>query len=146
MVQYPGNITRPASATLISYILASPAGAQNASFKIMVQEGQGAINNIPQHRAKEPVVQVQHEDGEPVACETVTPSGTFADGARMLNIQPDEKGQAVGRGLRPHELRRPQVRFGDVEGAVIISADDFLVARVPSGASSGAVVVSTKPS
>jgi hypothetical protein len=102
MVQYPGNITRPACATLISYILASPAGAQNASFKIMVQEGQGAINNIPQHRAKEPVVQVQHEDGEPVAGETVTPSGTFADGARMLNIQTDEKGQAVGRGLRPN--------------------------------------------
>src|SRR5678816_4144176 len=48
----------------------------------------------------------------------------------------------VGRGLRPHELRRPQVRFGEIEGAVVISADDFLVARVPSGASSGAVVVS----
>ena len=43
----------------------------------------------------------------------------------------------VGRGLRPHELRRPQVRFGEVEGAVVISADDFLVARVPPGASSG---------
>ena len=23
----------------------------------------------------------------------------------------------VGRGLRPHELRRPQVRFGEIEGA-----------------------------
>ena len=44
----------------------------------------------------------------------------------------------VGSGLRPHELRRPQVRFGEVEGAVVISSDDFLVARVPSGASSGA--------
>jgi len=49
----------------------------------------------------------------------------------------------VGRSLRPHELRRPQVRFGEVEGAVVISADDFLVARVPPGASSGPVVVST---
>src|SRR5450759_1155609 len=49
----------------------------------------------------------------------------------------------VGKSLRPHELRRPQVRFGDVEGAVVISADDFLVARVPAGASSGPVVVST---
>ena len=48
----------------------------------------------------------------------------------------------VGRGLRPHELRRPQVRFGDVEGAVVISSDEFLVARVPRR-SSGAVVVST---
>lgn len=48
-----------------------------------------------------------------------------------------------GSGLRPSELRRPQVRFGDVEGAVVISSDEFLVARVPYGASSGPVVVST---
>jgi sugar lactone lactonase YvrE len=35
------------------------------------------------------------------------------------------------------------VRFGEVEGAVVISADAFLVARVPEGATSGLVVVST---
>ena len=49
----------------------------------------------------------------------------------------------IGRGLRPPELRRPQVRFGEVEGAVVISSDDFMVARVPPGASSGPVIVST---
>ena len=49
----------------------------------------------------------------------------------------------VGKALRPAELRRPKVRFGDVEGSVLISADDFLVARVPITASSGPVVVST---
>ena len=49
----------------------------------------------------------------------------------------------LGHGLRPAELRRPQVRFGDLEGAVVISSDDFVVARVPSGAASGPVVVST---
>jgi hypothetical protein len=49
----------------------------------------------------------------------------------------------MGRSLRPQELRRPRVRFGETEGAVVISADDFLVARVPQGASSGAIVVST---
>jgi sugar lactone lactonase YvrE len=49
----------------------------------------------------------------------------------------------TGHALRPAELRRPRVRFGDVEGSVIISSDDFLIARVPSGASSGPVVVST---
>ena len=48
-----------------------------------------------------------------------------------------------GRSLRPRELRRPSVRFGETEGAVVISADDFLIARVPQGASSGAIVVST---
>jgi sugar lactone lactonase YvrE len=40
-------------------------------------------------------------------------------------------------------LRRPRVRFGEVEGAVVISSDDFLVARVPEGASTGPIVVST---
>jgi sugar lactone lactonase YvrE len=47
----------------------------------------------------------------------------------------------VGSGLRPPELRRPRVRFGEAEGAVVISSDDFVVARVPEGASSGPVVV-----
>ena len=49
----------------------------------------------------------------------------------------------VGKDLRPHELRRPTVRFGEIEGSVLISSDDFLVARVPEGAASGPVVVGT---
>jgi len=49
----------------------------------------------------------------------------------------------TGSDLRPPELRRPRVRFGEVEGSVVISSDQFLVARVPYGASSGPVVVST---
>src|SRR6266446_2961233 len=49
----------------------------------------------------------------------------------------------IGRSLRPPELRRPSVHFGDIEGTVLISSDDFMVARVPEGAASGPVVVST---
>jgi IPT/TIG domain-containing protein len=49
----------------------------------------------------------------------------------------------IGSGLRPQELKRPRVRFGEVEGPVVISSDDFVVARVPQGAASGGVVVST---
>lgn len=49
----------------------------------------------------------------------------------------------IGRALRPAELKRPVVKFGEVEGAVVISSDGFLVARVPQGASSGSVIVST---
>jgi sugar lactone lactonase YvrE len=49
----------------------------------------------------------------------------------------------VGRGLRPTELRRPRVRFGDVDGSVIIGSEQFIVARVPDGAASGNVVVAT---
>src|SRR5262252_4602984 len=46
-----------------------------------------------------------------------------------------------GTGLRPSEMRRPRVRFGDEPGGVVISSDDFVVARVPEGANSGPVVV-----
>jgi hypothetical protein len=49
----------------------------------------------------------------------------------------------TGRALRPKELKRPQVRFGDREGAVVVSSDQFLVARVPQDASSGTIVVAT---
>src|SRR5439155_11521828 len=49
----------------------------------------------------------------------------------------------LGSGLRPAELRPPKVRFGELEAPVVISADDFVVARVPQGAASGPVVVST---
>ncbi|MGA6984506.1 MAG: gluconolaconase [Terriglobales bacterium] len=49
----------------------------------------------------------------------------------------------MGKGLRPPELRRPSVHFGEIEGSVLISSDDFVVARVPEGATSGTVTVST---
>jgi sugar lactone lactonase YvrE len=49
----------------------------------------------------------------------------------------------TGSGLRPQELQRPRVRFGEFEGAVVVSSDSFLVARVPEGATSGPVIVAT---
>lgn len=49
----------------------------------------------------------------------------------------------TGSGFRCAELRRPVVRFGDTDGSVIVSAQQFIVARVPDGAASGEVVVAT---
>jgi sugar lactone lactonase YvrE len=71
-------------------------------------------------------------NGDP-RIDTVTPPAALPGGEVRI----------TGHALRPSELRRPSVKFGDIEGAVVISSDDFLVARVPTGASSGPVVVST---
>jgi sugar lactone lactonase YvrE len=49
----------------------------------------------------------------------------------------------LGRGLNPPELRRPRVRFGDVDGAVVVSTNKFVIARVPDGAQSGPLTVTT---
>lgn len=65
--------------------------------------------------------------------EAVVPASALAGGEIRI----------TGSGLRPQELERPKVRFGEVEGAVVVSSDAFLVARVPEGASSGNVVVAT---
>jgi sugar lactone lactonase YvrE len=50
----------------------------------------------------------------------------------------------AGSGLRTQQWQRPHVQFGDVEGGIVVSSDSFLIARVPAGASSGPVVVSTE--
>jgi sugar lactone lactonase YvrE len=65
------------------------------------------------------------------------------EGVHPAAALPGGEVRITGRGLRPLDLRCPHVRFGDVEGAVVISSDDFLVARVPEGAASGPIVVST---
>jgi sugar lactone lactonase YvrE len=49
----------------------------------------------------------------------------------------------TGSGLRPPELLRPKVRFGEFEAPVIVSSDGFVLTRVPEGATSGSVVVAT---
>ena len=49
----------------------------------------------------------------------------------------------TGHGLRSAEMRRPTVLFGDQEGSVVVSSEDFIVARVPNNASSDSVVIST---
>src|SRR5450755_3363976 len=65
--------------------------------------------------------------------EAVAPALALAGGEIRL----------TGSGLRPQELRRPKVQFGEVEGSLVVSSDAFLIARVPEGATSGPVVVAT---
>lgn len=65
--------------------------------------------------------------------ETVVPAAALAGGEIRI----------TGSGLRPPDLHRPKVQFGEVEGSIVVSSDAFLVARVPDGATSGPVVVAT---
>jgi len=65
--------------------------------------------------------------------ESVSPSAALAGGEVRI----------IGSGLRPPQLTRPKVKFGEREGSIVVSSDAFLVARVPEGAISGPVVVAT---
>ncbi len=48
-----------------------------------------------------------------------------------------------GSGFESRNNARPQVHFGDTEGSLLVSAEDFLIARVPEGAAGGTVRVAT---
>src|ERR1700741_4888549 len=47
----------------------------------------------------------------------------------------------VGKGLKPPRMARPEVSFSGVRASIVVSSEDFLIARVPFGAHSGQVVV-----
>lgn len=98
-------------ALLISLPL-SPVGAAQTSpvkLNLVIVEGDGAINNIRQRTAREPVVQVEDENHKPIAGAAVVfllpnqgAGGAFADGSHSLTVISDNQGRAVARGLRPN--------------------------------------------
>ena len=85
-------------------------GAQSG-LKLVVLEGDRAVNNIRKRTAREPVVEIRDGADRPVAGAAVTfilpesgPSGVFPNGSRMVTTVSDEKGQAAGLGLRPNAV------------------------------------------
>jgi len=79
------------------------------SLFITILDGEGALNNIRQRTAREPIVEVQDENHKPVAGAFVLfslpssgPSGAFADGTQTLSTVTDSAGRAVGAGLKPN--------------------------------------------
>jgi hypothetical protein len=132
---------RAGAALVLSAFLVS---AQTTGLKIVVVEGQGAINNVREHRAKEPVVQVVDDGNAPVPGATLTfqlpdsgASGTFGTGERMLTMVTDAKGQAVGRGLRPNQVvGRFGIRVTASYRGETTSTTIFQTNAAPAGAAS----------
>ncbi|HMC30733.1 MAG TPA: gluconolaconase [Candidatus Angelobacter sp.] len=47
----------------------------------------------------------------------------------------------IGHALKPPQLARPEVSFSGVRGSIVVSSEDFVIARVPFGAHSGDVTI-----
>lgn len=89
---------------------ASPAGPSHGLF-ITILEGEGALNDIRQRTAREPIIQVEDENHRPVAGAAVLfglptsgPSAVFPDGTSALSTVTDSSGRAVAQGLRPNNI------------------------------------------
>lgn len=49
----------------------------------------------------------------------------------------------IGKSLKPPKLTRPEVSFSGSLGSIVVSSEDYVIARVPFGAHSGPVVIQT---
>lgn len=81
--------------------------------------------------------QPQTTDGNPAITGILPPAAL-----------PGGEVKITGRSLVPHAhaFARPKVTFGNgVESRLIVSADEYLIARVPDGAQSGAITVTVAP-
>ena len=77
------------------------------SLRIIVLEGEGAVNNIPTQSVTVPIVEVHNQNDMPVEGATVVfqapavgAGGYFADKQTSLNTVTNSRGQAVARGFR----------------------------------------------
>ena len=82
------------------------ASSTAPKLKISILDGQGAVNNIKQRLAREPVVQVTDENDRPVGGALVTfalpqngPGTVFSNGARTLTVTADSNGMATASGM-----------------------------------------------
>src|SRR5262249_6890886 len=91
-----------------------PAPAQTplpTELNIVVVEGEGAINNVRQRVAREPVVRVEDENDKPIAGVAVVftlptegATGEFGNGAKSLTMMTDSQGRATAQGLRLNQI------------------------------------------
>lgn len=88
----------------------SPAPAPKLLITIL--DGEGALNDIHQRTAREPIVEVDDENHRPIAGVAILftlpgsgPSGAFADGAQTFSTVTDSAGRAVAHGLRPNGVQ-----------------------------------------
>jgi hypothetical protein len=139
-------------AVLLAFCVWSNAQTQVAPMlNLVVIEGEGAINNIRQRTAREPIVQVEDSNHKPVAGAIVTftlpsrgASGAFANGSHTLTVTTDQQGQAVARGLHPNAVKgqmqiHVNASFQGLTAATTITQTNAVIGAAAGAAAGGAI-------
>ncbi|HUI76381.1 MAG TPA: hypothetical protein VLY24_00660 [Bryobacteraceae bacterium] len=99
-------------AVFLAALMAAPGAFSQQALNLVVVEGEGAINNVRQRTARDPIVRVEDENHKPIAGAAVVfllptqgASGTFAGGVQTLTVMTNNQGLAVGRGLKPNNIQ-----------------------------------------
>jgi hypothetical protein len=144
-------ISVPFSPAVVAQTTPQTAATQSTGPKLnlIVIEGEGAINNVRQRTAREPIVQVEDENHKPVAGAAVVflvadqgAGGSFAGGAHSLTVITNNQGQAIARGFHPNtvqghfEIHVTASTNGQTATAVIAQSN-VLAGGAAAGASAG---------
>lgn len=128
-----GNIRIAVLRTAALALCSALPAAADSELKIVVLEGQGAINNIRQSTAKPPAVRVEDSAGRPVPGARVTfvlpdigAGGVFPNGQTSQTVVADGEGRAAAQGLRPNNvagrfLIRIDAAYGDRRGHAVLT-------------------------
>ena len=143
------------SLLLLNFWCLPVRGQTPTSLRIVIVEGEGAINNVKQRVNREPIVLVEDESHKPVAGVSVTfflpnqgPGGTFANGTTSLTTATNAQGQAVARGIRFNnqagamEIRVAASIAGQTASAIITQTN--VLGSAASGGSGGGMSRATK--
>ena len=127
--------------------------AQETGLKLnlVIVEGDGAINNIRQRTAREPIVQVEDQNHKPIAGAVVVftlpengAGGTFTGGAHSLTVMTDGQGRAVARGFRANKNEgqyqmHVNASFAGQTAVGTITMTNALVAGAAGAAAAGGI-------
>jgi hypothetical protein len=142
----------------LANLLQLPSWGQvpQVGLRIVIVEGEGAVNNIRQRVNRDPIVQVEDENRRPVAGAIVTfflpdtgPSGTFVNGARTLTLTTDAQGRATAVGIRPNnQTGTMQIRvtasFQGQTASAVINQTNAVGAATGGGAAGGGMSATMK--
>ena len=146
------KISQTIAGGLVFCVWAAAQAQVAAMLNLVVIEGEGAVNNIHQRTAREPIVQVEDSNHKPVAGAIVTftlpsrgASGVFANGSQTLTVTTDAQGRAVARGLRPNGAKgQMQIKVNanhqGQTATATITQTNAVVAGAAAGAAAGGAI------
>lgn len=117
---------------------------------IVIEDGEGAVNNVRQRVAREPIVRIEDQNRRPIAGATVVfllpndgASGTFAGGEKMVTLQTDEAGRAAARGMQPNTVTgdfviRVTASHRGVTATAVINQTNAIAGAAAGAAAGGA--------
>src|SRR6266545_2583757 len=115
LISYPEvfivNLQTGLALVMSALLVPLPVFSQSAGkIKVVVLEGEGALNNIKQRSATQPRVKVVDDGDRPVAGAEVVfhlpaagPGGVFNGWMRTATVRSDAQGEAAATGMTPND-------------------------------------------